>query len=304
MSVFKLGCECNNASLVKILQKRNPVMTPSILAALAFPNIDPVLLQLGPLKVHWYGMAYVVGILSGWWYAGRLVSNQKLWNGPSPITKLHLDDFLMWLVAGVILGGRIGYVLFYNLDKYLAQPLDIIKVWDGGMSFHGGLTGVVIAMILFARSRGFSPFSLFDIIGPASCIAIFFGRCANFINQELFGKVTDASWGVIFPITQDGLARHPSQLYEAALEGIVLFIALRILTHTFLKLKSPGFIAGAYVAGYAIARILVEFVRVPDAQIGYLFGGWLTMGMVLSIPIILIGMWSILTSKSRIISAQ
>lgn len=274
-------------------------MTLSVFAALTFPNIDPVLLQLGPLKVHWYGMAYVVGILSGWWYAGKLVTNQKLWGGPAPITKEHLDDFLMWLVAGVILGGRIGYVLFYNLDKYLAQPLDIFKVWDGGMSFHGGLTGVVIAMILFARSRDFSPFSLFDVIGPASCIAIFFGRCANFINQELFGKVTDASWGIVFPITQDGLARHPSQLYEAALEGIVLFIMLRIFTHTFLKLKSPGFIAGAYVAGYAVARIIVEFVRIPDVQIGYLFGDWLTMGMVLSIPIILIGIWSMAASKYR-----
>lgn len=274
-------------------------MTLTIFAALAFPNIDPVLLELGPLKVHWYGMAYVVGILSGWWYAGKLVSNNALWNGPAPITKEHLDDFLMWLVAGVILGGRLGYVLFYNLDKYLAQPLDVFKVWDGGMSFHGGLTGVVIAMILFARSKNFSAFSLFDIIGPASCIAIFFGRCANFINQELFGKVTDAPWGVIFPIAQDGLPRHPSQLYEAALEGIILFIVLRILTHIFFKLKSPGFVAGAYVAGYAIARILVEFVRLPDQQIGYLFGGWLTMGMVLSIPIILIGLWSMLSSKSR-----
>lgn len=274
-------------------------MTLTIFAALAFPNIDPVLLELGPLKVHWYGMAYVVGILSGWWYAGKLVSNNALWNGPAPITKEHLDDFLMWLVAGVILGGRLGYVLFYNLDKYLAHPLDVFKVWDGGMSFHGGLTGVVIAMILFARSKNFSAFSLFDIIGPASCIAIFFGRCANFINQELFGKVTDAPWGVIFPIAQDGLPRHPSQLYEAALEGIILFIVLRILTHIFFKLKSPGFVAGAYVAGYAIARILVEFVRLPDQQIGYLFGGWLTMGMVLSIPIILIGLWSMLSSKSR-----
>lgn len=268
-------------------------------SAIAFPNIDPVLIALGPLKVHWYGVAYVVGILCGWWYAGKLISNPALWGGRSPITKQHLDDFLLWLVAGVILGGRLGYILFYDLGTYLADPIKVFYIQNGGMSFHGGLAGVVIAMILFARKHGFSPFSLFDIIGPASCIAIFFGRCANFINQELFGKPTDVAWGVIFPITQDGIARHPSQLYEAALEGIILFIILRYCTHSLLKLNSPGFVAGIYVAGYALARILVEFVRLPDTHIRYLAGGWLTMGMVLSIPIILIGAWSVITSKNR-----
>ena len=269
------------------------------LSAIAFPNIDPVLLNLGPLQIHWYGVAYVVGILFGWWYAGTFVSNDKLWGGSSPVTKLHLDDFLLWLVAGVILGGRLGYVLFYDLATYLENPLQIVMLQRGGMSFHGGLAGVIVAMIFFARSRGFSAFHLFDIIGPSSCIAIMFGRIANFINQELYGKITNVPCGIVFPNSGDSLARHPSQLYEAALEGLLLFIILRLLTHTLLKLKSPGFVAGAYVAGYALVRILIEFIRLPDPQLGYLAGDWLTMGMLLSIPIILIGIWSMVTSKSR-----
>lgn len=268
-------------------------------SAIAFPNIDKVALSIGPFSVHWYGLAYVVGILLGWWYAKKLVNNNSLWGGTSPITSLHLDDFLGWLVAGVIIGGRLGYVLFYNLSQYLSEPIKVFYIWDGGMSFHGGLAGVVIAMIIFARKNGFSPFSLFDVIGPASCFAIFLGRCANFINQELYGKPTDVAWGVIFPITGDGIARHPSQLYEAFLEGLVLFIILRFVTHKGLYLKQPGFVAGVYVGGYAIARILVEFVRLPDEHIKYLAGEWLTMGMVLSIPILLIGLWSMFTSKNR-----
>lgn len=274
-------------------------MYTQFFSALSFPNIDPVLISLGPLQIHWYGVAYVVGILSGWWYAGKLVTNEKLWGGHSPITKENLDDFLVWLVIGVIVGGRLGYVLFYDQEKYLSDPLEIIFINNGGMSFHGGLFGVIIAMILFAKKNGFSPFNLFDVIGPASCIAIFFGRCANFINQELFGKPTDLAWGVIFPNTGDGIARHPSQLYEAALEGIFLFLILLFCTHKLLKLKSPGFVAGVYVAGYGLARMLVEFVRLPDAHIGYIAGGWLTMGMILSIPIILVGLWSVMSSKNR-----
>ncbi len=267
--------------------------------AIAFPGIDPVLISIGPLQVHWYGIAYVAGILFAWWYAKRLINNTRLWGGPAPIKNADLDDFLTWAVIGIILGGRLGYVLFYDLPTYLENPLRVGMLWQGGMSFHGGLTGCILAMILFARSRHFSVFHLFDVIGPSATIGLLLGRIANFINQELFGKQTDLPWGVVFPITEDGIARHPSQLYEGLLEGLVLFFILRILTHRMLKLRKPGFIAGAFLVGYAIARITVEFVRLPDQQLGYLAGDWLTMGMVLSVPILLIGMWSMITSSRR-----
>jgi phosphatidylglycerol:prolipoprotein diacylglycerol transferase len=267
--------------------------------AIAFPNIDPVLFSIGPFSLHWYGLAYVVGILFALWYAKRLVANPALWPDKSPIASNDIDDFLLWAVIGIILGGRLGYVLFYDLPTYLENPLRIGMLWQGGMSFHGGLTGCILAMIGFARKRGFSTFSLFDVIGPSATVGLFLGRLANFINQELYGKETDSPFGVIFPITGDGIPRHPSQLYEAALEGIVLFVVLRILTHKALKLKQPGFVGGAFLAGYAIARILVEFVRLPDPQLGYLAGGWLTMGMVLSMPVLLVGLWGMWSSKTR-----
>lgn len=272
-------------------------------SAIAFPQIDPVAISIGPLSVHWYGLAYVAGFLFAWWYARQLVSNAALWPRHTaknlPIHPVDIDDFLVWAVVGIILGGRLGYVLFYDLPAYLQNPLRVFMLWQGGMSFHGGLTGCILAMIAFSRSRGFSVFHLFDVIGPSAAIGLFLGRVANFINQELYGKPTDFFLGVIFPITGDGVARHPSQLYEGVLEGLVLFVFLRYLTHSKGKLGQPGFVAGAFVCGYAMARITVEFVRLPDPQIGYLFGGWLTMGMVLSLPFIAIGLWSIATSKDR-----
>ena len=271
--------------------------------AIAFPQIDPVALSVGPLSVHWYGLAYVAGFLFAWWYARRLVSNISLWPRHKmdnlPIHPVDIDDFLVWAVIGIILGGRLGYVLFYELSTYLENPLRVFMLWQGGMSFHGGLTGCILAMIAFARSRGFSVFHLFDVIGPSSTIGLFFGRVANFINQELYGKPTDFALGVIFPITGDGIPRHPSQLYEGILEGLVLFVILRYLSHSRKMFAQPGFVAGAFVCGYAIARIAVEFVRLPDPQIGYLLGGWLTMGMVLSLPFIAIGLWSMVTSRNR-----
>jgi len=262
------------------------------LAALTFPNIDPVVVQIGPLAVHWYGLGYVVGILFSWWYARRIVSNERLWPaGGSPIKPVDIDDFLLWAAVGVVLGGRIGYILFYDLARYLDNPAAIFAVWQGGMSFHGGLTGVTVAMILFALRRGFSPWSLFDVI--AATVPVGFGlvRLTNFINSELWGRTTDVPWAFVFPT--GGLEpRHPSQLYEALLEGLVLFVVLRILTHGLLKLKRPGFVAGAMIAGYGAARIFVEFFREPDAHIGYLAGDWLTMGMILSVPMVLIGIWA------------
>jgi phosphatidylglycerol:prolipoprotein diacylglycerol transferase len=270
------------------------------LLAIPFPMIDPVMLHVGPLAIHWYGVAYVVGIVFGWWYARRLVSNERLWGGPSPITIQDIDDFLMWAVIGIIIGGRLGYVLFYDLPVYLENPFRIAMLWTGGMSFHGGLTGTIIAMILFARSRGFSILSLFDVIAASVGIGLFLGRCANFINQELWGKPTDLPWGVVFPDAGPE-PRHPSQLYEATLEGLVLFFLLRFLTHRLLKLKQPGFVGGAFIGWYAVCRILIEFVRLPDVQIGYLYGGWLTMGMVLSLPMFLAGIWAMATAPNRAI---
>lgn len=270
------------------------------LSALAHPQIDPVLLSLGPLQIHWYGVAYAVGILFGWWYAKKLVSTHTLW-GPngSPMTAVDIDDFLVWAVGGIILGGRLGYILFYDLATYLNSPFSIFAVWQGGMSFHGGLAGITIAMILFARRRGFSPFSLFDVIAACCGLGILLGRITNFINAELYGRVTDLPWGVIFPGT-DGLPRHPSQLYEGFLEGGVLFLILSWMIWRWHKLQSPGYISGMFVLGYALSRIVVEFVRLPDPQLGYLLGtNWVTMGMLLSVPILLIGIWAIATSQGR-----
>ena len=259
------------------------------LAALPFPDIDPVIVRIGPLAIHWYGLGYVVGILFAWWYARRLVGNGRLWaGGQSPVSATDIDDFLIWAAAGVVLGGRLGYILFYDLARYVQNPADILAVWQGGMSFHGGLTGVTVAMILFARRRGLSVWSLFDIIAAGVPVGFGLVRVANFVNSELWGRTTDVPWAFVFP-NGGPEPRHPSQLYEALLEGLVLFVVLRLLTHRALKLKTPGFVAGAMVAVYGASRIFVEFFREPDAHIGYLAGGWLTMGMVLSLPMVLIG---------------
>lgn len=261
------------------------------LAALPFPNIDQVIVQIGPLAIHWYGLAYVVGILFAYWYAKRLVTDSKLWAGGAlPMKPEDLDDFLVWAAIGVVAGGRIGYILFYDFARYLANPLDIFAVWQGGMSFHGGFAGTTLAMILFARSRGINVWSLFDVVAAGAPVALGLVRSTNLINSELWGRPTDVPWAFVFP-NGGPFARHPSQLYEAALEGLLLFLVLRLLTHTFFKLKTPGFVAGAFVAGYGASHIFVEFFREPDRHIGYLLGNWLTMGMVLSTPMVIAGIW-------------
>ncbi len=263
-----------------------------MMAALPFPNIDPVLFSVGPLSVHWYGIGYVIGILFAWWYGKKLVNNARLWpNNNAPMDPLALDDFVLWAALGVVIGGRIGYVLFYNFSFYISNPLEIPAVWDGGMSFHGGILGTTVAMILFAKKRGIPVWSMFDTIAAGVPIGLGVVRIANFINSELWGRVSDVSWAVYFP-NGGPLPRHPSQLYEAALEGFVLFFVLALLIWRGNKLKAPGFIAGAFVAGYGLSRILVEFFREPDAQLGYLVGGWMTMGMVLSVPMVLLGVWA------------
>ena len=269
------------------------------LAALPFPDIDPVIVRIGPLAIHWYGLSYVVGILFGWWYAKRLITDSGLWpEGVKPMKPEDLDDLLVWAALGIVLGGRVGYILFYDFERYLANPLDIFAVWQGGMSFHGGFLGTTLAMILFARSRGIKVWSLFDVVAAGVPVALGLVRITNFINSELWGRPTDVAWAFVFP-NGGPFPRHPSQLYEAILEGLVLFLVLRLLTHSFLKLKTPGFVAGAFVAGYALSRILVEFFREPDPQLGYLFGGWLTMGMVLSTPMLLAGVWAMWRARSQ-----
>ncbi|MDI6027149.1 prolipoprotein diacylglyceryl transferase [Corticibacterium sp. UT-5YL-CI-8] len=267
------------------------------LAALPFPNIDPVIFSIGPLAIHWYGLAYIAGIVFAWQYAKRLVANPRLWPaGHKPMQAEDLDDFLVWAAVGVVLGGRVGYILFYDFQRYFANPLDIFAVWQGGMSFHGGLLGTFLAMVLFARKRGINPWSLIDVVAAGVPVGLGLGRLTNFINSELWGRPTDVPWAFVFP-NGGPLARHPSQLYEALLEGLVLFFVLRFLTHSRLKLKTPRFVGGAFVAGYGASRIFVEFFREPDAQLGYLLGGWLTMGMVLSLPILILGVAWMLTAK-------
>jgi len=252
------------------------------------PDIDPVLISIGPFAVRWYALAYITGIFLGWWYARSLVANQSLWgeNG-SPIRPVDIDDFVVWMTIGIIGGGRLGYVLFYDLQRFVAHPAEILAIWQGGMSFHGGFLGTTVAMILFARSRGFATWSLIDVISPSVTFGLLFGRLANFVNGELFGRVGDVPWAFIFP-NGGPEPRHPSQLYEAALEGVMLFLLLRVLTHRAGKLRTPAFVAGAFTAGYGVARTAVEFFREPDFHIGYLAGG-MTMGMLLSFPMIIAG---------------
>jgi phosphatidylglycerol:prolipoprotein diacylglycerol transferase len=256
------------------------------LLVIPFPAIDPVLIHLGPLAIRWYALAYIFGILLGWWYARWLVRSETLWGGKAPMTPIDLDDFILWVTLGIILGGRIGYVLFYNPSHFAAQPLEIVQLWSGGMSFHGGFTGCVIAVIWFARRRGIPTLSLGDITCAVGPIGIFLGRIANFINGELWGRAADVPWAMVFP-NGGPIPRHPSQLYEAALEGLLLMIVLALLIRAG-ALKWPGLIIGSFAVVYAIARSICEFFREPDAQLGFLWGG-ATMGQLLSIPLCLAG---------------
>ncbi|MBB3935798.1 prolipoprotein diacylglyceryl transferase [Aureimonas phyllosphaerae] len=276
-------------------------MTASaVLGVLTYPQIDPVFLQIGPIALRWYGLAYVAGILCGWLYGRHLVGTSRLWpNGVSPITKTDIDDFIVWITIGIVAGGRFGSILFYDFDRVAADPLSAFRIWEGGMSFHGGLIGVTIAMILFCRSHKVPLFSLIDVVAASVPFGLFFGRIANFINGELWGAPTSVPWAMVFPHAGPE-PRHPSQLYEAALEGIVLFLILRVLTHRFGALGRPRLVGGVFILLYGCARIFVEFFRMPDVQLGYLLGtGWLTMGMVLSLPMLLVGLWAIATAKPR-----
>ncbi|MGB8816548.1 MAG: prolipoprotein diacylglyceryl transferase, partial [Rhizobiaceae bacterium] len=216
--------------------------------------------------------------------------------GRAPITPVDLDDFVTWAALGVVLGGRLGYTLFYDFARFAADPLSIFAVWNGGMSYHGGMLGVILAIVLFALKRGIPVWTMLDTVAAGVPFGLGLVRLTNFINSELWGRPTDVPWAFVFPNGGD-VPRHPSQLYEAALEGLVLFFVLRFFTHRMLKLKSPGFVGGAFVAGYGLSRIFVEFFREPDAHIGYLAGNWLTMGIILSLPMVLAGSWAVATAR-------
>lgn len=268
----------------------NPVVMPGLRALpdiqviihrmLTYPNIDPIAIQLGPFKVHWYGIMYLIGFL-GFWWLGLLRARQL----QSRVRPEQIGDMLFYGVLGVILGGRIGYVLFYNLPTFLDNPLILFQLWQGGMSFHGGLIGVVVAAWIYSRRHEIGFLRLCDFIAPMVPIGLGAGRIGNFINGELWGAPTSLPWGMVFP-NAGPIPRHPSQLYEALLEGVVLFAILWSYSR---KPRPTGAVCGLFLIGYSVFRFLVEFVRLPDAQIGYLAFGWLTMGQVLSLPMLIIG---------------
>jgi phosphatidylglycerol:prolipoprotein diacylglycerol transferase len=266
------------------------------LLVLPFPSIDPVLVSIGPLAIRWYALAYVAGILLGWWLARRIAGNAQAWGGLSPIRPVDIDDVIVWVALGIVLGGRLGYVLFYNPRYFAANPAEILVLWRGGMSFHGGFLGTVLALILFAWKRGIPLLSMLDLAAIVTPIGLFLGRVANFLNGELWGRPTDVPWAFVFPLAGPA-PRHPSQLYEAGLEGVLLFAVLLLATRLG-ALRRRGFIGGLFVAGYGFLRVVGEFFREPDAQIGFLAGG-LTMGMLLSLPMILVGVIAIIYAMRR-----
>lgn len=276
-------------------------------SVLPYPDIGEIALSLGPVDIRWYGLAYAVGLLLGWVYVRRLVENGPLWGGNSGINSTHIDDYLLWATLAVVLGGRAGYVLFYQPSHYFENPLEIFYLTKGGMSFHGAmLTGGIITYI-FAKLKNISFLSLADAACASIPIGLFFGRIANFINAELWGRVTDVSWAMKFPLKNQfgeivGYTepRHPSQLYEAALEGLVLFIILWLATHLYKKLEQPGFVTGLFLAGYGLARGFVEhFYRQPDLEHPISIHTPLTAGLLYSIPMVLFGIYLIYRSNTK-----
>lgn len=255
---------------------------------LAYPRIDPVALSLGPLQVHWYGLMYLFAFLAGWglarWRASRSAWKSLGWNGQL------VDDMVTWIMIGVIVGARLGYVLFYDLSSFVHDPVEVFRVWNGGMSFHGGLIGVLVSIWWWSRRQGFRFFDVVDFVAPMVPPGLLFGRLGNFINGELWGGVTDGPLGMIFP-TGGPLPRHPSQLYEAGLEGVCLFLIVWAFS---LRIRPVGRVSGVFALGYGLFRFLVEFVRQPDPQLGYLAFGWLTMGQLLCVPLLAVGAWLLL----------
>lgn len=259
-------------------------MSLMAVGAIAYPHIDPVLFEIGPLVIRWYSLAYLAGLIFGWAYLRHYAAKPGAPLGPN-----HIDDFLTWATLGVVVGGRLGYVLFYNLGRYIENPLDIFRLWDGGMSFHGGMLGVVLGTIFFCKRHRLHVLRVGDLIALVAPVGLFFGRLANFINGELWGRPTDVSWAMVFPSDPQQLPRHPSQLYEAMGEGVVLFLILYILWRfTSLPQRMPGILVGLFFMGYGTARFLVEYVREPDAHLGLMAG--ISRGQMLSLPMVVIGL--------------
>jgi phosphatidylglycerol:prolipoprotein diacylglycerol transferase len=263
--------------------------------AIPYPAIDPVIVRLGPLAIRWYALAYIVGLIGGWKYLQWLVAKP-----PFAMARQQVDDFLVWAALGVVLGGRTGYVLFYKPSFYLAHPLDIPMIWQGGMSFHGGALGVIIAIVLFTRINHLRLLAVGDAVCTVVPIGLFFGRIANFVNGELFGRAAPESvpWAMVFPADPLGIPRHPSQLYEAGLEGLLLFVVMHLLwRNEAIRLRS-GTLSGAFLLGYGLARVTGEFFREPDDYLGFLWGG-ATMGQLLSLPLIIAGLTLIAVARNR-----
>ena len=266
--------------------------------SIILPVIDPVALDLGPLSIKWYGLAYMFSLLLGWIYTRSLSGNQRLWGGKSPIKPDHFDDLLMWITLGVVVGGRLGYVLFYKPAYFFHNPAEIIATWNGGMSFHGGLIGSLIAIWIYSRRHKLPVLSVLDVASATAPLGFYFGRLANFINGELWGRESDVPWAMVFPNAEaGGAARHPSQLYEAALEGLVLFLVLRFLTHRRLAFLKPGLVTGTMILGYGLARIFVENYRQFEEGSGLMIGPF-TPGMIYSVPMVLLGAWLIYRARA------
>lgn len=264
---------------------------------MTLPDIDPVAFQIGPLVIRWYALAYIAGLLLGWLYMRKLAANARLWGALRRPTSEDLDDLLVFAALGVVVGGRLGFVLFYRPEFYFANPVEILQTWKGGMSFHGGLFGAWLAVFLFARRRGLDAFAMSDMAAVVAPLGLLFGRLANFIKGELWGRPADVPWAFVFPDAGPEL-RHPSQLYEAGLEGLLLLVVLGVLVRR-IGFARPGLLAGVFGMGYAVARFFVEFFREPDRYLGFIAGGWLTMGMALSIPMFFAALWLAFRALAR-----
>ena len=266
------------------------------LTVLAYPNIDPVAIEIGPFSIKWYGIAYMSGLLVGWWYVRRLLSTPGLWRGgKAPLSIEQTDDLLLWVTLSVIVGGRLGQVLLYDPGFYFEHPAEILKTWRGGMSFHGALIASGIVLLVFARWHKLPALSVMDLCCAAVPFGLLFGRIANFINSEHWGRPSEVAWAMVFPNGGD-VPRHPSQLYEAALEGLVMFFILRLVTHSLLGLKQPGLVTGVWLVWYAIARTVCEFFREPENMHALNLGPF-TAGQMYSIPMCLLGL--VLIHRSR-----
>lgn len=248
---------------------------------IAYPDIDPVALALGPIKIHWYGLTYIAGLVFAWWLA-----RQRATEPHTPLQRDQVDDLIFYAAVGIVLGGRLGYAFFYGFERLVSDPLWLLRVWEGGMAFHGGLLGVLVAMAVFARQRCIDWGRLMDFVAPLTPVGLALGRLGNFIGQELWGRAADVPWAMVFPNDPLGLARHPSQLYQFALEGCLLFVVLLWFSRT---PRPTWSVSGLFLVGYGVLRFTAEFFREPDAHIGFDALGWMTRGQLLCLPMLVAG---------------